>query len=87
MPRARRIASGHEERLGTRWAVWIGGLALGLGGIFLVRSRWSRVARPCCTDRLGAAFALMLLGAGEFLRRRNLSIVIPGLGPAHVARW
>ena len=26
-----------EERFGTRWMVWIGGVALALGGIFLVR--------------------------------------------------
>src|SRR6187397_1688732 len=26
-----------EERLGTQWAVWVGGLALALGGVFLVR--------------------------------------------------
>ena len=26
-----------EERLGTQWAVWVGGIALALGGIFLVR--------------------------------------------------
>ena len=26
-----------EERFGTQWVVWIGGLALALGGIFLVR--------------------------------------------------
>ena len=26
-----------EERFGTRWVVWIGGLALALGGIFLVQ--------------------------------------------------
>ena len=28
---------GFEERLGTRWVVWIGGLALALGGFFMVR--------------------------------------------------
>ena len=28
---------GIEERLGTRWVVWIGGLTLALGGVFLVR--------------------------------------------------
>ena len=28
---------GFEERLGTRCAVWVGGVALGLGGLFLVR--------------------------------------------------
>ena len=26
-----------EERFGTRWVIWVGGLALALGGIFLVR--------------------------------------------------
>ena len=26
-----------EERFGTRWVVWVGGLALALGGIFMVR--------------------------------------------------
>lgn len=26
-----------EEKFGTQWVVWIGGLALALGGIFLVR--------------------------------------------------
>src|SRR5262245_47005768 len=26
-----------EERIGTRWVVWIGGLTLALGGFFLVR--------------------------------------------------
>ena len=26
-----------EELIGTRWVVWVGGLALGLGGLFLVR--------------------------------------------------
>ena len=28
---------GLEERLGTRWVVWVGGLTLALGGLFLVR--------------------------------------------------
>lgn len=30
-------AIGFEERFGTRWVVWVGGVALALGGIFLVR--------------------------------------------------
>jgi uncharacterized membrane protein len=34
-PRPRK--AGLEEQLGTRWAVWVGGLALALGGLFLVR--------------------------------------------------
>ena len=30
-------AMGFEERLGTQWTVWVGGVALALGGFFLVR--------------------------------------------------
>ena len=29
--------AGLEERFGTRWVVWVGGVALALGGIFLVK--------------------------------------------------
>src|SRR5204863_403322 len=28
---------GFEERIGTRWVVWVGGLTLALGGFFMVR--------------------------------------------------
>src|SRR6202790_5467682 len=28
---------GFEERIGTRWVVWVGGLTLALGGFFIVR--------------------------------------------------
>ena len=34
--RPRRPQPGFEERLGTRWVVWVGGLTLALGGFFLV---------------------------------------------------
>ena len=30
-------AQSFEEKFGTRWTVWIGGVALALGGIFLVK--------------------------------------------------
>lgn len=36
-PRGSPRAAGFEERFGTRWVVWVGGIALALGGIFLVR--------------------------------------------------
>src|SRR3954468_14656541 len=36
-PPARPARPTIETALGTRWAVWVGGLALALGGIFLVR--------------------------------------------------
>src|SRR5579864_2784201 len=33
----RRTDPGFEERIGTRWVVWLGGLTLALGGFFMVR--------------------------------------------------
>src|SRR5580700_1490509 len=36
-PSAPPTQIGFEERFGTRWVVWVGGVALALGGIFLVR--------------------------------------------------
>ena len=60
---------GFEERLGTRWVVWIGGLALALGGFFLVRySIEAGLIGPRVRIMLGGLFALALLVAGEWSR-------------------
>src|SRR4051794_27953593 len=76
---------GWNERLGSRWAVWVGGLALALGGLFLVRySIEQGLLGPGARVAFGAAFALALLGAGEWLRRRNAAPILPGLAQAHV---
>jgi len=62
-----------EERLGTRWAVWVGGLALGLGGIFLVRySIEAGLLGPTARVLLGLLFAAALLAGSEWLRRSGL---------------
>ena len=59
-------APGFEERLGTRWVVWIGGLALALGGFFMVRySIEAGLVGPGVRVFLGGLFAAALLGAGE----------------------
>jgi len=61
---------GFEERLGTRWVVWIGGLTLALGGFFLVRySIEAGLLGPGVRTVLGGLFALALLAAGEWTRR------------------
>lgn len=61
---------GFEESIGSRWPVWIGALALGLGGIFLVRySIEQDLIGPGLRIALGALFALALLAGGEWLRR------------------
>ncbi|MEQ9348474.1 MAG: DUF2339 domain-containing protein [Thalassospira sp.] len=68
---------GFEEQIGTRWAVWVGGLTLVLGGIFLVHySIESGLVSPLVRIILAALFAVALFGSGEYLRRQ------PSLIPA-----
>jgi uncharacterized membrane protein len=77
--------AGLEEQLGTRWAVWVGGLALGLGGLFLVRySIQEGLLGPGARVMLGILFALALLAAGEVLRRRETAFNLPGVKSAHI---
>lgn len=73
-----------EERLGTRWSVLVGGLALALGGVFLVRTAIVEgLVGPAARVGLGALLALVLVGLGEAARRRTRDWRIPGLGLAH----
>src|ERR1700754_3588699 len=63
---------GFEERIGTRWVVWVGGLTLALGGFFLVRySIEQGLLSPGVRVMLGGLFALALLAAGEWTRRKE----------------
>src|SRR4051812_7686120 len=74
-----------EERLGTQWAVWVGGLALALGGIFLVRySIEQGLLGPPVRIALGALLAAALVGAGEWARRSERLAGISGLPTAHI---
>ena len=55
---------GFEELLGTQWVIWIGGLALALGGFFLVRySIEAGLIGPGVRITLGGIFAAALLAA------------------------
>ncbi|MEQ8389430.1 MAG: DUF2339 domain-containing protein, partial [Thalassospira sp.] len=76
-PAPKQRNMGFEEQIGTRWAVWLGGITLVLGGIFLVRySIESGMVSPLIRISLAAVFAAALFGAGEYLRRQ------PSLIPA-----
>ncbi|UPK33709.1 DUF2339 domain-containing protein [Bradyrhizobium sp. 186] len=76
---------GFEERLGTRWVVWIGGLALALGGFFMVRySIEAGLIGPGVRVFLGGLFALALLGAGEWTRRKETISSIEALPIANI---
>lgn len=78
-------ALGLEELLGTRWVVWIGGLALALGGIFLVQySIEQGLIGPAARIALGALLAAALIAAGEWLRRREAPDAAARLPIAHI---
>ena len=86
---------GLEQRLTQRWLVWLGGLALALGGAFVVKAAvdqgwFGPTARVLLATLLGIA----LVVAGEWLRRRpglrgmvaaQASYVPPALAAAGVA--
>ena len=74
-----------EERIGTRWVVWVGGLTLALGGFFMVRySIDAGLLGPGVRTLLGAAFAIALLAAGEWTRRRESFSTIAALPIANI---
>src|ERR1700677_1660120 len=78
-------AIGFEERLGTRWVVWVGGIALALGGIFLVRYTIQQgLIGPGVRIALGALLALALVAAGEWARRNERLAGLPGLPTADI---
>ena len=74
-----------EERVGTRWVVWLGGLTLALGGFFMVRySIEAGLLGPGVRTLLGGAFALALLAAGEWTRRKENTSAIQALPIANI---
>ena len=74
-----------EERLGTRWAVWVGGLALALGGVLLVRySIEQGMFSPAVRVGLGAVFAAVLVAAGEWFRRGERASPVAAVPAAHI---
>ena len=78
-------APGFEERVGTRWVVWVGGLTLALGGFFMVRySIDAGLLGPGVRVLLGGAFALALLAAGEWTRRSESTSSIAVLPIANI---
>ena len=76
---------GIEERIGTRWVVWVGGLTLALGGFFMLRySIEAGLLGPGVRTLLGGAFALALLAAGEWTRRKESISTIAALPIANI---
>jgi len=84
-PSAPEPAPSFEERFGTSWTVWVGGLALVLGGFFLVRySIEQGLLGPGVRIFLGAMLAAALLAAGEWTRRTERISGFVGVPTAHI---
>jgi uncharacterized membrane protein len=80
-----RPAMSFEERFGTQWVVWVGGLALALGGFFLVRlSIEQGLVGPGVRVTLGALLGLAVIAAGEWTRRNERRSDFGGLPGAHI---
>ena len=74
-----------ETALGTRWAVWVGGLALALGGLFLIRyTIEAGIFGPGVRLTMAAVLGLVLVAAGEFIRRTGFNMPVEGVAGAYV---
>jgi uncharacterized membrane protein len=83
--RAVPAAASLEERLGTRWAVWIGGAALALGGVLLVRySMEQGFFGPAMRVALASVFSLVLVAGGEWFRRAERASPVEAIPAAHI---
>src|SRR5712691_4915187 len=82
---AARPSPSLEERFGTQWVVWAGGLAVACGGFFMLRlSIEQGWFGPGTRVSLGALLALSLIAAGEWTRRKELITGIAGIASAHI---
>ncbi|MEP3891482.1 MAG: DUF2339 domain-containing protein [Hellea sp.] len=64
-----------EEMIGAQWSVWVGGLALFLGAVFLLRyTIEAGVFTPAMRIIMAFLFGAALLSGGEFLRRADRKI-------------
>ena len=68
--------SGDAERtIATQWTVWIGGVALAMGGLLIVKfSIEAGFFGPGVRLIMGAAFALALAATSEIIRRHELKL-------------
>lgn len=74
-----------ETALGTRWAVWVGGLALAFGAVFLIRySIEAGIFGPAARLSMAALLGVVLVAGGEFLRRTGYRVPVQGAAGAYV---
>ncbi len=77
---------GLEEKLTSRWMVWLGGVTLAAAGIFLGKLVIEKgLMSPFARMLLGTGLGLALIAAGEWLRRRPLTKSIFSLQPNYIS--
>lgn len=73
-----RSAADIERLLGASWSVILGGIAIALGAVFLVRySIEAGLLGPGARIAAGSLFSAALFVAGEWLRRRDRQLELP----------
>ncbi len=85
--RVKQAKSGRnlEETIGSLWAVWVGGLALALGAVFLVKFSIERgLLSPGVRILLGLLFSSALIVLGEWTRRRGSKYSFAGFANANI---
>ncbi len=84
-PRKRRSWEDLEQAIGARWSVILGGIAVALGAIFLVRySIEAGLLGPKARIAAAALFSLALFAVGEWLRRRDQKLNLPVIANADI---
>ncbi len=74
-PKQDPIIKSFEENLSARWMVWVGGLAIALGGGFLVKySIDSGLLNPLVRVSLAFVIGMILTIGGEALRQRRAKL-------------
>ncbi|TPI68960.1 DUF2339 domain-containing protein [Mesorhizobium sp. B3-1-3] len=74
-----------ETALGTRWAVWVGGIALALGGLFLIRyTIEAGIFGPGVRLTMAGVLGLVLVGGAEFIRRTGFKVPVQGAAGAYI---
>lgn len=78
-------AAAREQQIGGKWTIWTGGIALAAGAVFLVRFAVENdLLGPFARILAGAALGLILLGLGEWTRRRPNTFSLPGFSTANI---